>query len=201
MGKKLTQEEVRQRIKNSFLQRVEVVGEYVSKRSPIELLCLECNYRWSPKAQNVIYTEEKAPMHHCPNCGKLKNGQYVKCAHCGKDIYRSKSEIEKNISGYFYCSRECGNRHKNLLRKQSGDWDEGISNYRLRAFEFYEHKCLCCGWDEDERILEVHHIDEDRNNSHISNLCILCPTCHRKITLGYYQLDVTNKKLIEVQTL
>ena len=121
------------------------------------------------------------------------------CNYCGKEIERYPSDIEKNISGYFYCSRECGNRHKNQLRKESGEWAAGISNYRLRAMEVYEHKCLCCGWDEDDRILEAHHIDENRDNNHISNLCLLCPTCHRKITLGYYKLDVENKKLIKVK--
>ena len=47
---------------------------------------------------------------------------------------------------------------------------------------------MVCGWDEDERILEVHHLDENREHNDISNLSILCPTCHRKITLGYYVL-------------
>lgn len=198
MGKKLTQQEVEKRIKDLFIQRVEVVGEYVSRRDPIRLHCIECDHFWEPKAQNVLYSDNKALRHRCPNCGTGKEGQYVKCSYCNKEIYRSKRDIEKNISGFFYCSRDCGNRHKNVLRKQSGEWDEGLTNYRLRAMEFYEHKCLCCGWDEDERILEAHHIDEDRSNSHISNLCLLCPTCHRKITLGYYVLDLENKKLIEV---
>jgi hypothetical protein len=37
-------------------------------------------------------------------------------------------------------------------------------------------------------MLDKHLIDEDHNNNELSNLCILCPTCHRKITLHYYQL-------------
>ena len=198
MGKKLSQEEVENRIKEFFNQQIEVVGEYITKRDPIKLHCLECDYYWEPIAQSVLYLDKNISKHHCPNCGITKRGQCVKCSYCGKEIFRSIKEIEKNISGHFYCSRECGNRHKNILRKLSGEWDNGLSNYRLRAMEFYKHECLCCGWDEDERILEVHHIDEDRNNNHISNLCILCPTCHRKITLGYYRLDLENKKLLKL---
>lgn len=202
MGAKLTQEEVEKRVKDSFLERVEVVSKYISKREPLEIRCLECGYKWSTRAQNVLYVEtSKAGMHRCPSCGTNKTGRLLKCGYCGKEIYRSQKDIDKNSSGYFYCSRECGNRHKNQLRKERGEWDEGLTNYRLRALEFYEHKCLCCGWDEDERILEAHHIDEDRSNSHISNLCLLCPTCHRKITLGYYKLDLENKKLIEIKPL
>ena len=200
MGKRLTQEEVEKRVKDYFIQNVEVIGKYTTRRDPIELHCLDCDYTWSPIAQNVLYLDRsKSASHRCPNCGTEREGKYVKCAYCNKELYRSKKDIEKNVSGYFYCSRECGNRHKNQLRKENGEWDEGISNYRLRAMEYYEHKCLCCGWNEDERILEAHHIDENRGNSHISNLCLLCPTCHRKITLGYYKLDVENKRLIEVK--
>lgn len=199
MGKRLTQEEVEKRVKDYFIQNVELCSRYTTKREPIDLHCLECDYKWTTSAQTVLYLDKGITKHRCPNCGTGREGQNVNCAFCGKEIYRSKRDIEKNVSGYFYCSRECGNRHKNQLRKESGEWDEGNSNYRLRAMETYERKCLCCGWDEDDRILEAHHIDENRDNSHISNLCLLCPTCHRKITLGYYELDVENKRLIEVK--
>ena len=200
MGKKLTQEEVERRIKEYFIQNVEVISEYSTKREPIELHCLDCGHTWSTKAQTVLYLELNKSNHHCcPNCGTNKKGENVLCAFCGKEIYRRKKDIEKNISGYFYCSRECGNKHKNQLRKQSGEWEEGTTNYRNRAMETYEHKCFCCGWNEDERILEVHHIDENRSNNKISNLCLLCPTCHRKITLGYYKLDIENRVLIELK--
>lgn len=118
----------------------------------------------------------------------------VKCAYCGKEIYRSAAEIEKNKSGYFYCSHNCGNRHKNIVRLNSGEWDNTL-NYRLKAMTKYAHECMACGWDEDERILEVHHIDENRSNNDIDNLSILCPTCHRKITLGYYTYNKDTHKI------
>lgn len=65
---------------------------------------------------------------------------------------------------------------------------KGYSNYRRTAFETYPHCCAVCGWDEDLEVLEVHHIDENRHNNQVSNLIILCPTCHKKLSLHTYEL-------------
>lgn len=194
---KLTIDEVQRRISASFEENVILVGSYQNKRTNISLKCQDCGYEWETKAQNVLYLEN-VTKHHCPNCWKnqMQNGKFLKCSRCGKEIYRTKSQIEKNQSGYFYCSTTCGNLHKNLVREQSGEWESSLSTYRKRAFEEYEHRCCVCGWNEDERILEVHHKDEDRRNNHINNLCILCPNCHRKITLHYYSLTEDNKLIM-----
>jgi len=192
MGKKLTQEEVQNRINNYFIQDVILISEYKNKRTPVRLKCNECNYEWEMIPHNFLYVDNKKATHRCPNCGNVKDGEYFKCAYCGKEIFRTRHQIEKNQSGYFYCSRECGNLHKNQLRKEAGEWDNSL-NYRLRAFENYEHKCAVCGWDEDERVLEVHHLDEDRSHNQLNNLIILCPTCHKKLTLHLYELTADNK--------
>lgn len=184
MGKKLTAEEIQSRLNEYFLQDVKLVSNYKNNKTNIRLHCNECGYEWETRPTQVIYSDYK---HSCPNCKIQNTGKTVTCAFCGKEIRRTNSELEKNQSGFYYCSRECGNRHKNMLRKQNGEWNQSL-NYRSRAFENLEHKCAVCGWNEDERILEVHHKDEDRTNNDLSNLVILCPTCHRKITLGYYLL-------------
>ena len=195
MGKALTNEEVQKRIDDTFIQRVELISDYKNRRTPVKLHCLECDFIWETSPHNFLYLDRKAANHRCPNCGQ-KNRIIKECAWCGKKIERTVSQVERNQSGYFYCCQQHGNLHKNFLRKESGEWDDSL-NYRLKAFEVYPHKCSCCGWDEDERILEVHHIDENRKNNSLENLIILCPTCHRKITLGYYWLDLDNKEIVK----
>jgi hypothetical protein len=37
--------------------------------------------------------------------------------------------------------------------------------------------CERCGLT-DERLLTVHHLDEDRTNNRLDNLSWLCPNCH-----------------------
>ena len=63
-----------------------------------------------------------------------------------------------------------------------------MQSYKKFFLEEQEHKCAICKWDEDKDVLEVHHIDENRDNNDISNLIILCPICHRKLTTGKYIL-------------
>ena len=183
MGQALTQEEVQNRLDKGFEQKVTLISQYINRRTNIRLRCEDCGFEWETLPVSVLYDDY---IHKCPNCG-VKKGQYVQCAYCGKMIYRAPSRLTKSQTGFFYCSRECGNLHKNQLRKLTGEWDNSL-NYRLKALNVLEHKCIVCGWNEDERILEVHHIDENREHNNIKNLCILCPTCHRKITLQYYKL-------------
>ena len=75
--------------------------------------------------------------------------------------------------------------------------DSSYTKYRKRAFKYLPHKCHNCGFDKDARLLEVHHIDENRENNSLNNLMILCPTCHQGLTLGYYVLN-EDKKLAMV---
>lgn len=181
----LTQEQVIKRINLHYENKVKLLSTYKNRRTAIELECLECGHQWFVMPQNILYSTTKG---RCPKC-LFRNYQVLitNCAYCGKIIRRIESEIKDNKSGLFYCSRVCGNLHKNQIRKDNGEWDDS-KNYRLNAFNTYKHQCAICGWNEDERILEVHHIDENHNNNNINNLCILCPTCHRKITLGYYKM-------------
>lgn len=182
---KLSKEEVEIRLEKTFKQKVKLIGEYVNRRTPLKLECQECGYIWDSSCLTALYGDN----HECPKCGEHSKKQIeFHCSYCGKEIYRTPSQIKANKSGYFYCSKECGNKHKNLIREKSGEWLNASSTYRRKAFNTYDHKCCVCGWDEDERVLEVHHKDENRDNNLIENLCIICPICHRKITLGYYQL-------------
>lgn len=192
---KLTQEEVVQRVTSTFKQPVEVITNYINKRSPIGIRCLECGHEWYPIAQSVMYMSGIKEGHECPSC-RIKKIE-VECGYCGKKIVKRPSEFKTSKSGFHYCSKTCGNLHKNQMRRDNGEWKDS-QNYRLKAFENLKHQCAVCGWDEDERLLEVHHIDSNHSNNELDNLCILCVLCHRKISLGYYSLDTTEWKLREI---
>ncbi len=91
-----------------------------------------------------------------------------KCIACGK---------EKDEEAHFYRaqhSRAC--KVKNYQKERR----EGRSSNACRraAFEAYPARCNRCGYAEHLEILVAHHVDRDRTNNQVSNLEILCPTCH-----------------------
>lgn len=106
------------------------------------------------------------------------------CAFCGTTFYRSPSKQAKSKSGFTFCNRACKEaaqrsdsrvRIKEILPDHYGT---GASKYRNRAFDTYPAKCACCGYDDFKEILQVHHIDRNRENGSLENLTILCIRCH-----------------------
>jgi 5-methylcytosine-specific restriction endonuclease McrA len=59
----------------------------------------------------------------------------------------------------------------------------GPVNYRKLAFDQYAPICAYCGFGIPE-ILEVAHLDGDRQNNHLENLAILCCNCHKMHDIG-----------------
>ncbi len=61
-------------------------------------------------------------------------------------------------------------------------------NYRKVAFDKYPSVCAHCGFGIKD-VLEVAHIDCNRANNAVSNLIILCPTCHKMHDLDLISTD------------
>ncbi len=71
------------------------------------------------------------------------------------------------------CSHACSNMHFRT-GPNHGNWKE--SQYQTTCFHYHEKKCIIC---DEVNVVEVHHLDENRENNHPSNLAPLCPTHHR----------------------
>lgn len=67
---------------------------------------------------------------------------------------------------------------------------------KIRAELQKENNSACPFCDSnDVGHFQIHHIDENPSNNTISNLLLLCPTCHSKITKGDILMsDVVSKK-------
>ena len=49
------------------------------------------------------------------------------------------------------------------------------TSYRVICFTYHEKKCVVCG---EDKIVAVHHFDENHENNDPMNLIPLCPTHH-----------------------
>lgn len=181
MPKKISQEEFEARVKKYTNDSIEVISPYINKRTKVTVKCKTCGAEW--EMSPTSFMPSSTNQYNFIGCQKCKYVE-LECDYCHKTFSRLKSEL-KSKSGKYFCSKECGNRYKNIEVTNKID---SIS-YRRNAFNAYEHKCAICGYCEDERILEVHHKDENRNNNHIDNLIILCPNCHKKLTLHLCSLE------------
>lgn len=176
MSARMSQAEFEKRVASYTNNTVDVISSYVNKRTNVLIKCKTCGYEWSISPSTIM--PNNVAQHSFSGCPECKY-QEVECSYCHKKFKRLKSQIKtENV----FCSKECGNRFKNESVKIL---DDGTA-YRRNAFNTYPHKCAICGYNEDERVLEVHHLDENRRNNVIENLVILCPICHKKLTLHLY---------------
>lgn len=193
---KNTIEKVAEKVWKNSLETCEYLSGYEKYTSTIEVRCSLHDYIFSTKYENV--RRDNQAHHICPLCqeeDRQKEKVKCTCAYCGQDFLRAPSKADRSKSGLQFCSRECKDLAQRInsgekfdeMRPDHYENGQGI-HYRNTAFRYYEHSCAVCGWNEDEDILEVHHIDENRTNNQIENLIILCPLCHRKLSSHKYVL-------------
>lgn len=113
----------------------------------------------------------------------------VVCAVCNKAFHKSPSKIKLSKSGLFFCTR----KHKDQANRLNGIKEihpphfgngSGKKDYRTRALKHYPLICNRCGYNKFIKALVVHHTDHNRSNNVLSNLEVLCPTCHWEHHLG-----------------
>ncbi len=115
----------------------------------------------------------------CSYKAKVKN-VIVKCNYCNKEIVKKKYNLNKTKSGNYYCNKSCANSKNNTLYKtgeKHPNFTNGKGSYRSRKLKDSDFSCENCGI-RDKRVIEVHHIDKNRDNNKLDNLKILCANCH-----------------------
>ena len=136
--------------------------------------CLQCG--------KEFFAPLKARAKYCTKeCNGLAKRTRVKvsCFRCHKEFERHLNKVQENN----YCSRAC----KELDQQIGGPlalphYKDGKFSYRNRAFRLQGKTCRRCEFNEDERMLDVHHIDGNRENGRPENLVVLCVWCHALYT-------------------
>lgn len=153
------------------------------KKDKHKKICLQCNCDYYTSCGHSKFCSYK-----CSNINKRAEKVAVECDWCKITFQKKRSRI--NLSYKHFCKNEC---KRDYFKNNPND--RGIfhghngksvkSSYRKIAFDNYEHKCYYCGYNKFVDVLQVHHIDENRNNNTLSNLQIVCPTCHSEIHKNY----------------
>ena len=127
--------------------------------------------------------------------GRWKGGKIL-CKQCGTEITRN-SRLRAT-----YCSRKCMGlwQSKNLSGANSHAWKGGkkigvddayppewTPGLRRSIRKRDGLKCTIC--NTNKKVLDVHHIDKNKDNCHPSNLITLCRSCHRRVEARSLELN------------
>ena len=93
------------------------------------------------------------------------------CERCGTEFTWTGRRKTKQYEKQRFCSRSCANNRQEW-------WAENLVQYRAIAFKHWKQECAICGFD---KIVAVHHIDENHNNNDPTNLIPLCPNHHEML--------------------
>lgn len=113
----------------------------------------------------------------------------LKCQYCSKKIYfgnknlRCKSCANRLRKGKFHSN------NKMKLGELNPAWKGGISrkySHRI-TFEILPNKCMTCNSTNN---LCTHHCDGNPKNNKISNLSLVCRSCHECIHLRRRKYDL-----------
>jgi len=82
------------------------------------------------------------------------------------------------ISTSVTCSHSCSNTFFSHLRNKP----ENYNNYRTICFKQHKKECIICG---ENKIVAVHHMNENHDDNSPENLIPLCPTHHQYMHSKY----------------
>jgi hypothetical protein len=117
---------------------------------------------------------------------KSKPSKYEKinkiCPICNTSFETKIGNKEEKTTCSYSCSNKyfrSGKNHPNWGYGENGNEKNG---YRRICFDNHKKECIICG---ENKIVSVHHYDENRNNNSPENLIPLCLTHHQYVHSRY----------------
>lgn len=127
----------------------------------------------------LLIEEYKIDISHFDNGKNKRKYERIErnCPVCNNSfIIKKGSRSGKKIT----CSHSCSNSYFRI-KAGNGNFDN-LKNYKKICFKYHKRKCVCCN---ENKVLDVHHFDENRDNNEPINLIPLCPTHHRYVHSKY----------------
>lgn len=153
---------------------MENIEKIISESFSINDVCLKIygysNGRNLEKTRKIIESSNIETTHF--GIGK-KNIKYERiekiCPVCDKKFETHLGARKEKTT----CSHSCSNTYFRA-GKNNGNWSD--DSYRSTCFFYHKKECIICG---ENKIVEVHHMDENKKNNSPENLVPLCPTHHQ----------------------
>lgn len=148
---------------------IQIVQESKSKSD----ICKKLGYKTNGagfKKVNEILNSLSIDISHFDKGSKRRKYELItkKCPVCSKEFSVGKNQPKEKKT----CSYACSNTFFRSGEKNP-NWKN--DSYRTTCFLYHNKKCVIC---EEEKIIDVHHYDENRKNNSPENLIPLCPTHH-----------------------
>lgn len=149
------------------------------------VICAFCSLPTQVPAKRVPWYAAHGWNFFCSSAcrnGYKRKGRAVPCLKCGKEVWDRPGDPRR------YCSKSCASSVNNAKRGK-GElhpcYRNGKSSYRVAALRFYGERCSAdqCpfarwGYPVPGYMLDVHHVDSNRQNNALENLQVLCVWCH-----------------------
>ena len=140
-------------------------------------------YLRKPNTECIVCKKQiyRRPVQINNNLGKVYCGQKCYGLSCRKETpCLVCGELILSTHNKKTCSRSCSNKYRTGISYKLGrskDRATKSRNIKLELFRVRGKKCERCGYSVKE-VLQVHHIDRNRQNNNKENLEIICPNCH-----------------------
>lgn len=128
---------------------------------------------WSRIVKEFLLQNDVDISHFVTGGLPRKTPAYGICPVCNKKFNQPKSS-KQNTTCSYSCSNTFFRSGKNNPNYKT---EATLGTYRAKALKYYGNCCKKCSYSNIDA-LEVHHIDNNRNNNALENLEVLCANCH-----------------------
>lgn len=169
----------------SKLEIEKIIQNSNSKSDACKAIGFNLNGNGFRKLEKLIY-EYNLDIKHFDKGYSKRNVKYViiekECPVCASNFFTKKGHKHEKKT----CSHSCSNSYFRSGLNNPNWKDE---RYRTTCFLYHKKECVVCG---ENKIVDVHHFDENKKNNSPENLIPICPT-HHTYWHSRYKEDVYDK--------
>ncbi len=153
---------------------IEIIKSSKTKSEAIKKLYGYYNGKTQKKFNDFVL-KEKIDIKHLKSKPSKYNIEIKICPVCESEFETKIGHRDEKTT----CSHSCSNTH---FRSGSLNPNWNDDTYRTTCFKYHKKECIICG---ENKIVAVHHYDENRKNNNPNNLIPMCPTHHQYVHSKY----------------